>query len=259
MASLRATLQTRLVLGTLLADPAAELYGLQVVDATGLPPGTIYPILARLEAADWVASRWEEVDEHAEGLVRAQGFALYDVPETGAIAVGDGSDSVDTYIDFMCPICNQFEQTYGPTLEQLSGDGTITLNIHPIAILDNQSQGTEYSTRAANAAYCVAEDAPDAVLPFVQAMYAGQPEEGSTGLTDDEITAIASEAGAGDAAASCIADGTYARYVTAMTRKTPIQPGQTGIATPTIAVNGETLSNSQDLTGDPTDITSRVG
>lgn len=179
--------------------------------------------------------------------------------ETGAIAVGSGSDTVDTYIDFLCPICNQFEQVYGPTLEELSSDGTITLNIHPIAILDRQSQGTEYSTRAANAAYCVAEDDPDAVLPFVQGMFAAQPDEGSTGLTDDEIAAIASEAGA-SGAASCIADGTYRDYVGFMTGRTPVQPGESRVSTPTIAVNGDTLSNRDDLTGDPdADILARLG
>ena len=63
---------------------------------------------------------------------------------------------MDTYVDFMCPVCNQFEQAYGEAIQGLVDDGTITLNIHPISILDRASQGTEYSTRAANAMYCVA-------------------------------------------------------------------------------------------------------
>ncbi|KAA9148156.1 thioredoxin domain-containing protein [Microbacterium lushaniae] len=177
---------------------------------------------------------------------------------TGAIAVGDGPDTVDTYVDFMCPACASFEQAYGPALADLAADGTITLNIHPVSILDRASGGTEYSTRAANAAYCVAEDDPDNVLPFVQAMYANQPSEGGTGLTDDEIIAIAQGAGASDAVAECITDGTYKRFVTAMTRETPVQEGASGVATPTIVVNGEVLSNQTDLTGDPErDIVSR--
>jgi protein-disulfide isomerase len=180
--------------------------------------------------------------------------------ETGAIAVGEGPDTVDTYVDFMCPICNSFEQAYGPTLEQLANDGEITYNIHPVSILDRASGGTEYSTRSANAAYCVAEDEPTAVLPFVQGMFAQQPEEGSSGLTDDQIIAIAQEAGASDAVAGCITDGTYARFVTSMTRETPVQEGSGGIATPTIVVNGEVLVNSRDLTGDPqADIVARLG
>jgi protein-disulfide isomerase len=179
--------------------------------------------------------------------------------ETGAIAVGDGPKTVDTYVDFMCPICNQFEQTYGETLQQLSSDGTITLNIHPISILDRQSQGTEYSTRSASAAYCVADDDPANVLTFLQTLYANQPSEGSTGLTDDQLVQYATQSGASDAVASCITDGTYKKYVTAKTRDTPVQPGASGIATPTIVVDGTVLSNQQDLTGNPqTDIVDRL-
>src|SRR5262249_26741597 len=45
----RMTLQTQLVLRAMLAEPAAERYGLQLCAETGLPSGTIYPIVARLE------------------------------------------------------------------------------------------------------------------------------------------------------------------------------------------------------------------
>ena len=163
--------------------------------------------------------------------------------ETGAVVVGAGEQTLDTYIDFMCPVCNQFEQTYGDEILDLVNNGTITLNIHPIAILDRYSQGTAFSTRAANAMYCVAEADPDAAVPFMQAMYAKQPEENSTGLTDDEIIAIAKSVGV-EGIDSCVTDGTYKKFVTSMTEKTPIAPGSSGIGTPTVAVNGETIANS---------------
>ena len=166
--------------------------------------------------------------------------------ETGAIIVGDGSDVLDTYIDFMCPICNTFEQTYGPTIEGLVDDGTITLNIHPISILDRASQGTEYSTRSAAAMYCVAVADAEASVPFMQAMYANQPAEGSTGLTDDQILAIAEGVGV-TGIDDCVNDGRYMDYVTAMTEKTPVKEGAGGIGTPTVVLNGEILT----LTGDP--------
>ena len=128
---------------------------------------------------------------------------------------------MDTYIDFMCPVCNQFEQAYGEAIQGLVTDGTITLNIHPISILDRASQGTEYSTRAANAMYCVAAADGTAAVPFMQAMFANQPEEGSTGLTDDQILAIAELAGVTGIDA-CVNDGEYSEFVTAMTEKTPV-------------------------------------
>jgi DNA-binding PadR family transcriptional regulator len=61
------TMATQLVLRSLLADPADELYGSEIGEAAGLMSGTVHPILARLEAAGWVDSRWEDVDPRAAG------------------------------------------------------------------------------------------------------------------------------------------------------------------------------------------------
>ncbi len=63
----RMTTSVLKVAAALLADPAAERYGLQLMQATGLPSGTLYPILVRLERAGWVESRWEQTDPAAEG------------------------------------------------------------------------------------------------------------------------------------------------------------------------------------------------
>jgi DNA-binding PadR family transcriptional regulator len=63
----RMTISTQLVLRALLADPARELYGVEIGQAAGLPSGTVHPILARLETVGSLASRWEEIDPRAEG------------------------------------------------------------------------------------------------------------------------------------------------------------------------------------------------
>ncbi|HKW00398.1 MAG TPA: PadR family transcriptional regulator [Vicinamibacterales bacterium] len=34
-------------------------YGFDIMDATGLPSGTVYPALRRMEAAGHISSRWE--------------------------------------------------------------------------------------------------------------------------------------------------------------------------------------------------------
>ena len=64
---LRMTLPTQFVLRALLADPQAELYGVEIGEAAGLPSGTLHPILARLEGLRWVQSRWEDIDPKVEG------------------------------------------------------------------------------------------------------------------------------------------------------------------------------------------------
>jgi DNA-binding PadR family transcriptional regulator len=59
------TLQTQLVLRLLLEEPTSPRYGLELSDAAGLPSGTIYPILARLEGFGWVESSWEDPAAYA--------------------------------------------------------------------------------------------------------------------------------------------------------------------------------------------------
>jgi PadR family transcriptional regulator, regulatory protein PadR len=39
-------------------------YGFDVMDATGLASGTVYPILSRSERDGWVETRWEDPEEH---------------------------------------------------------------------------------------------------------------------------------------------------------------------------------------------------
>jgi PadR family transcriptional regulator, regulatory protein PadR len=71
------TLQVQLVLHALLTEPAAERYGLQLCAETGLPSGTIYPIVARLEQVGWVESSWEDPARHvAEGRPRRRYYRL---------------------------------------------------------------------------------------------------------------------------------------------------------------------------------------
>ena len=57
---LRVTAGVATVLAALLVDPTADRYGLDLMRATGMPSGTLYPILARLRAAGWVVAEWEQ-------------------------------------------------------------------------------------------------------------------------------------------------------------------------------------------------------
>lgn len=72
----RMTQATQMVLRALLERPTEELYGLQVCAEAGLPTGTIHPILARLESAGWLESRWEDVDPHECGRPRRRYYRL---------------------------------------------------------------------------------------------------------------------------------------------------------------------------------------
>jgi len=62
---IRITLQTGAVLKALLMAPRDGLYGLQLAEAVSLPTGSIYPILARLEQAEWISGDWEPREQAA--------------------------------------------------------------------------------------------------------------------------------------------------------------------------------------------------
>jgi DNA-binding PadR family transcriptional regulator len=74
------TIQTLRVLAAMLDRPCDEWYGLELLRETGLKSGTIYPLLARLEGANWIESRNEEVDPAHEGRPRRR---LYQFTERG--------------------------------------------------------------------------------------------------------------------------------------------------------------------------------
>lgn len=62
----RRTDAARAVLAAL-PSPPAEAYGREIMRATGVPSGTAYPLLGRLERHGLVASRWETVDPGERG------------------------------------------------------------------------------------------------------------------------------------------------------------------------------------------------
>ena len=59
--------QTKLILQVLLDSPADEVYGLEVVRASGVPAGTSYAILRRLEDEGLLEGRWEQISPEEEG------------------------------------------------------------------------------------------------------------------------------------------------------------------------------------------------
>ena len=72
----RMTLSTQAVLRVLTTEPTMDRYGLELSAATGLPSGTLHPILARLEKLGWVDSFWEEIDARKAGRPRRRYYRL---------------------------------------------------------------------------------------------------------------------------------------------------------------------------------------
>ncbi|MFD0596399.1 PadR family transcriptional regulator [Catellatospora coxensis] len=81
---MRITVSVARVLSAFLADPAADRYGLDLMKATDLPSGTLYPILQRLQQAGWIGAQWEQIDPASEGRPARRYYRL--TPEGAARA-----------------------------------------------------------------------------------------------------------------------------------------------------------------------------
>ncbi len=94
-----------------------------------------------------------------------------------------------------------------------------------------------YSTRAANAAYCVADESKEAFRRFHAALFAQQPEEGAGAAPDNaKLIETARQAGAGGSVPDCVNYGKYNEMVDGLAAAAKIT------ATPTIKLNGEDIS-----------------
>ncbi|WP_449277107.1 DsbA family protein [Leucobacter sp. GX24907] len=130
---------------------------------------------------------------------------------------------VTIYVDYMCPACGSFEQTYGNMLENYVGSGDITLQVYPLNFLDPRSNGTKYSSRAANLFSCVVEEQPESAFNLHKHLLSAevQPTEGTSGYTDDELIeqAVAAGAEGTDELKQCVKDRRFGPFVTANTKQ----------------------------------------
>lgn len=174
----------------------------------------------------------------------------------GAAGETAGADDVvvSVYFDYMCPWCGRFEEANDAELKSLLAEGGVTVEYHPLAFLDQQSTGAEYSTRAGNAAAVVADQAPEQYSAFHSALFEHQPEEGTKGLSDDEIADLAREAGVPDdvveqftATASGETWRTFAPWLAANNNQMVTDLGKLG--TPAVLIDGEEFTGDLYTTG----------
>ncbi len=72
----RLTQPTTRVLRLLLEAVDGRSYGLELIDGANVGPGTLYPMLTRLEGIGWLESSWEDIDPEVEGRPARRYYAL---------------------------------------------------------------------------------------------------------------------------------------------------------------------------------------
>ncbi|MGO2558784.1 DsbA family protein [Brachybacterium sp.] len=161
-----------------------------------------------------------------EGMSADQPYLSLGAPEDS------GKPVVEIHFDFLCPHCGEFEEINAEDLQTMVTEEEATVHLVPRNFMDPQSSSGDYSTRAAAAAVAVYADDPANLLAFQALMFANQP--GAEGLTDEQIQAFATEAGASEQAISDMEAGTYEGWVDRVANPY----GQEAGGTPYVEIDG---------------------
>ncbi|WOO97525.1 DsbA family protein [Micrococcus terreus] len=177
-----------------------------------------------------------QVDAAAVGEPSGTAETVTTVPGAEQKPAGEPAQII-VYADANCVHCAGFEETHGAKLQEWLDAGEVTVEYRLVGYLDS-SATSNYSSRAANAALCVAEDSPEQYVPFLNQMFAAYTGQG---ISDDELTNMAS--GLGADINSCVDDNTYrpfVKYTTAKAQEAQI-PG-----TPSVWVQGQRWDGNAD-------------
>ncbi|NLB46924.1 MAG: thioredoxin domain-containing protein [Microbacteriaceae bacterium] len=208
-----------------------------------------------------------------------------EVVETPALGEGEERVSRDIdfdalpvdvaiYVDYSCPGCGTFEQTYGEMLERYTGNGDINLTVYPVNFLDANS-GTKYSTRAANLVSCVVEQQPEFAFALHNELLSANVQPGQNQPnwhTDEQLIEIAETVGVdpNTELKQCMKDQRFAGFISG-NWKAASETGLLGLAdgavlyanpstgelqnpdgpqrlvsTPTVIINGQQWNSATD-------------
>jgi protein-disulfide isomerase len=171
--------------------------------------------------------------------------------DSKAIPIGNSSAKVKltVYEDARCSACKAYESTFTPAYKALVANGTLELLIHPVTLIDSNTNGSG-SLHAGNAFAC-AQDAGK-FEAYHDIIYTNQPAESTDSFaSDDTLIALAKQVTGLDTPAfeTCVKSHKYFDWVQQnfanLNKITNNQP-----STPTIYANGKafTLPNTSDAT-----------
>jgi protein-disulfide isomerase len=154
-----------------------------------------------------------------------------DVNNGSAIVLNPGATTViDIWEDPQCPVCKNFEDSFGDYVDSLVREKKATVRFHVLSFLGDES------VRAANASFCAADEGQ--YLDFHHALYAVQsPLENSGFWSNETLIAIGAKIGiTSEKFTKCVSDGEKVDLVKANYDSMP-KFGVQG--TPTVFINGK--------------------
>lgn len=177
------------------------------------------------------AGRSERVPTAATNI-DVSGASVPFAVDGSAVQVGkaDAPVTMDLWVDYSCPHCQDFEADSNDVISQKVAAGTLEVRYHNIQIV------TAYGSQAGSAAACVATYAPESWWAFNAALYANHSAEADS-YQGQQLADFAAQQGiTNEDALNCIRDERYKSWITDNTSAA----GAAGVTgTPTLFFNGE--------------------
>jgi len=167
---------------------------------------------------------------------------------TSSVSADGSVPNIIMYVDYQCPVCQAFEMSNAEQIRKWVESGAATVEIHPISFLDGRASPNTYSSRAANAALCVANYSPNNYFKFSSLLFENQPAENTAGPENPELIQRIKDAGVVTTPdlTNCVNNKTFGKWLTdttktALTEKVP-GTDLTVDGTPFVVVNGQKYS-----------------
>lgn len=143
---------------------------------------------------------------------------------------------VDLLLDFRCPPCRGFMESFGQLFRQKVERQELVLRIHPRPMLDLR-RGTTFSQDSAAAAAAVYAQDPQLLMDFEAEMYAAQPASGDEPDPDlEQIATIAQQVGADETCLQQIRERVFVPWTLEV-----VEPAAQAleVGTPTMIIDGQ--------------------
>ncbi|MEW1721382.1 DsbA family protein [Streptomyces sp. NPDC093109] len=211
--------------------------GVSAVAVLAIAGGVGYAVVQANKPSHWEAMKDEKTVVAPKNTEGTDGTTV-------VIGKSTAKKTLELYEDSRCPICAQFEQTVGPTVQNDIDAGKFRIKYIGATFIDNSDNGTG-SKKALSALGAALNVSPEAFLEYKTALYSAKyhPEESSDKFAKDsyliEVADSVKALKGNTAFQNDVKNGTYDAWAMKMSA-TFDKSGVQG--TPTLKMDGKKLT-----------------
>jgi protein-disulfide isomerase len=176
----------------------------------------------------------EDVAANAPAVGSAHGVTIG--PESAA-------NKIVLYVDFLCPVCGEFEKQTSTELAALADEGKVQVEYRPFVLLDNYGPYSALATQVF--AVVLDQSGPDIAKDFLDVLFQNQPSEGGPFPSVEEVVQLSGEAGADTTAVQAAMDSGEGEAWTNDATQAAADLGVDG--TPTVILNGAPFTDGRNI------------